>query len=516
MSTLTSSPVPSSHDSLVPTYDNALHLLSRLQSNKFVVDLFASEPASDLNARAIPEVVAWLARAGYKQSDLARLHCVHVAGTKGKGSVCAFLTSILRNYPGDAGRVGTYTSPHLVDVRERIMLDGRPISKELFTRYFFETWNRLSQAAREAGDVVPEDAEGMGVDGPATKPFYFRFLTILAFHVFFSEGVQTAVVECGIGGEYDSTNVLPPEAVTASVVTQLGIDHVAMLGDTVEKIAWNKAGIFKRGRLAFTRLLENQDGVMKILRDRASEKGATLVEIRDSSVEKWGGVRDANLEGPFQKYNMALAAAAARRHLRVMGRVFEGDFGKANYKFHNLPEPFLTGLKDASLRGRCETVVQGNIHWHLDGAHTADSLIQVGRWFASKAKDRDCMRILVFNQQERDSTALLQALLESIQGEANFPDRKVFHSAFCPRNEQAPAGLVEPARNLTVQRSNCEVVRKFCPFTRAAPADSVQTALDLAKSMALAAADKEVKILVTGSFHLVGPVLKELEPGDEP
>lgn len=327
-------PSSSSSPLLTPTYANALHLLSLLQSNKTIISLFATAPnASDINASALPEMRLWLARAGYPPQALAtsNLRILHVAGTKGKGSVCAFTTSILRQYPAAVvGKVGTYTSPHLVSVRERICVDGRPLSQERFAAYFFELWNRLSDAARAAGDEVEGgDGELAGADGPATKPFYFRFLTLLAVHVFVREGVRSAVVECGIGGEYDSTNVFPPEIVTVSAVTQLGIDHVGMLGDTVEKIAWHKAGIFKKGVPAYTyqsgRPADESDSVMKVLNERAEEKGTSLTVLTDKFLDEWDGVKDAYLEGAFQKGNMALSSAIARRHLLSLNHVFDGD-----------------------------------------------------------------------------------------------------------------------------------------------------------------------------------------------
>ncbi|KAK8008525.1 tetrahydrofolylpolyglutamate synthase [Apiospora marii] len=218
------------------TYESALTLLSSLQSNKAVTSLFSvpilpPSPAQnngkpqDLNALAIPEMLAWLGRTGLAQRDLAQLQCIHVAGTKGKGSVCAFLTSILV-HSSNAGKVGTYTSPHLVSVRERIMIDGQPLAPDLFARYFFEVWDAFTEAARaELGRKTGDWPSSTGnpaaakendrlreaeLQGPATKPFYFRFLTILAFHAFLREGVRSAVVECGIGGGYARPTCFPP------------------------------------------------------------------------------------------------------------------------------------------------------------------------------------------------------------------------------------------------------------------------------------------------------------------
>lgn len=520
---------------LTPTYANALHLLSLLQSNKTIISLFATSPApTDINASALPEMRAWLARAGYPApaTDLAALRVIHVAGTKGKGSVCAFTTAILRQYPQAAGKVGTYTSPHLVTVRERICVDGAPLTQERFAVYFFELWNRLSDAARAAGDEVGagegegEGEHGLGLDGPGTKPFYFRFLTLLALHVFVREGVTSAVVECGIGGEYDSTNVLPPEVVTVSAVTKLGIDHVNMLGDTVEKIAWHKAGIFKKDTPAYTyqsgRPTDGSDEVLKLLHERAEEKGTSLTALTDKLVNEWDGVQDAHLEGAFQKGNMALASAIARQHLQSLTHnTFDANTtAPLPSTLATLPAPFTTGLQTARLRGRCETLrTADGITWYLDGAHTTDSLAQVGAWFATKIGAEDSIRILVFNQQDRATApTLLRTLLDALQAATGSPNRKIFHHAFCPTNE--PATSSSGKTDMSVQRRNCDVVRQFCPFTAAIPADSVGFALDMARNVMLGSEKSKdgfkVQVLVTGSFNLVGPALRLLEPGSEP
>lgn len=511
---------------LTPTYANAQHLLSLLQSNKTIINLFAASPhTADINASAIPEMRAWLQRAGYTPADLSRLRCIHVAGTKGKGSVCAFTTSILRQYPG---RVGTYTSPHLVTVRERICLDGEAISRDKFVAYFFELWNRLSDAARREGVQVPE-GDGLGVDGPSTKPFYFRFLTLLAFHTFLREGVTSAVVECGIGGEYDSTNVLPAEAVTAAVVTQLGIDHVNMLGNTVEKIAWHKAGIFKEGAPAYTyqagRATDGGDSVLKVLHDRAEEKGTYLKALDDETTTTWEGVTDAYLEGAFQKGNMALATVAARHHLQTLGHKFdadsfENDRSAMPVSLAELPTPFITGLRTATLRGRCETISisPDGIQWYLDGAHTEDSLLQVGRWFGDKieaSKDK-AIRVLVFNQQDRDSSKLLRTLLDAVQQKTEGPSDKLFDHAFFSTNDM----VAVETPDLTVQQRNCDIMRQCYPSTAAVPVESVSHALEVVRDVAERLKQRrdpvKVQILVTGSFNLVGPMLRLLEPDHEP
>ncbi|UKZ90677.1 uncharacterized protein TrAFT101_005679 [Trichoderma asperellum] len=485
------------YSSVMPRdYSEALEKLALLQSNRIVTSLFESpekKSPQDLNALAIPEMLEWLRRAGYTPQDLSRMRHIHVAGTKGKGSVCAYATAMLAKYR----TVGTYTSPHLVNVRERIAINGVPVGKEAFAAAFFEVWDRLTEAAVKEG-MSPAEAEGT-----ASKPFYFRFLTILAWHIFLKQGIKDVVIECGIGGEYDSTNVLPAEAVSAAVISQLGIDHVAMLGDTVEKISWHKAGILKPGVKGFTLKLDEQLGVMKVLRERAAEKNAELVEIENGEIERWGGVSGL-LKGDFQKKNQALAVMAVKEHLGMR----EGE------PLANIPEKMIEGLQEAKLRGRCEVVNDGTAEWLLDGAHTRDSLEEVAKWaIQQQPASADESLILVFNQQERNISQLLADFVEATKREAG--RETIFHHAIFTRNEipRPPDGEL---RDIDVQKQAAEKMRSLVPacdvqiFDNAA--DTVAEARRLAQGQDDESGKKKKKILVTGSLHLVGSVLQVLEP----
>ncbi|KAG7827071.1 hypothetical protein KL920_005069 [Ogataea angusta] len=250
------------------TYKDAITALNSLQSNAATIEA-ARRAAGANNSRLIPEMLEWTRRIGYKPQDLDRLNVIHVTGTKGKGSTCAFATSILLQYRSPAQvpgakitKIGLYTSPHLKSVRERLVINGKPISEALFTKYFFDVWDRLSTSA--------SDPERFPEMGPGVKPAYFRFLTLLSFHAFASEKVDTAVYEVGVGGEYDSTNIFVHP--TACGISSLGIDHTAVLGDTLEKIAWNKAGIFKQGAACFT--VEQPEAALRVIRERAAERNA--------------------------------------------------------------------------------------------------------------------------------------------------------------------------------------------------------------------------------------------------
>ncbi|KAL1882112.1 hypothetical protein VTK73DRAFT_2203 [Phialemonium thermophilum] len=538
------------------SYEHALELLSQVQSNKAVTNLFDGSETkernlstTDLNALAIPEMEAWLHRAGYTPANLSAVPCVHVAGTKGKGSVSALTAAILTHWyrsrppqsqqtppsgatgvtvsrmqegsKGPRPLVGTYSSPHVVSVRERIALDGEPIDRERFAFYFFEVWDRLTEAALRA-DAETLRQPPLSLEeaaGPATKPFFFRLLTLVAFHTFLCEGVRAAVIECGIGGEYDATNVLPASAVTAAVITQLGIDHIAMLGSTIEEIAWHKAGIFKTGVRAFTRRLPSPEGdvVMEVLRRRAAEKGAAeLVEIADEDVEAWSGVHGAQLRGPFQKWNMALAAAAAREHILRVGGRFDDEFAGEDYKLRSMPREFEDGLREASLKGRSEVFIdQGadgvSIRWYLDGAHTEDSVAGVGQWFASEASSPDVRRVLVFNQQDRDTAPLLQALVGSVRG--SLQSQRAFHCAIFTRNDEKRPAVDDVPRNCAAQMKALEAMKTLDNETQSYCETSVESSIDLVRTLARKAKQEEhsLAVLVTGSFHLVGPVIRSIE-----
>ena len=169
----------------------------------------------------------FLYQSGMTLHDLDNMGVIHVAGTKGKGSTCALTESILRQR---GLKTGLFTSPHMVSFRERIRINGEPLSKEKFAKHFWKVYDRI---------VAPND--------PYDRPSYFQLLTILALNIFWDEGVDVAVMEVGVGGRFDATNIIRSPIVCG--ITTLDIDHTGSLGNTIEEIALHKAGIMKTGRL---------------------------------------------------------------------------------------------------------------------------------------------------------------------------------------------------------------------------------------------------------------------------
>ena len=297
--------------------------------------------------------------------DLNRLNVVHIAGTKGKGSTSSFTSSILNQYrlspthTLSPTKIGLYTSPHLTSVRERIRLNDVPISEPAFAAAFFHVWKALGLDSAEPF-----------VD----RPTYFRLLTLLSFHVFMSEGVDAAVYEVGVGGEYDATNVF--EKVVAAGIVSLGIDHVGVLGGTLGEIAWHKAGIMKSGCPAFT--VPQEDAAMRVLKERAGEKGVDLVEVGVHP-----GLADVRLrpDEEFQRKNASLA-------IRLAATVMERFGTKVDVSGETLPREVVDGIEKCSWRGRCETIVGDKQTWYLDGAHNEQSLDVACRWFGRVSKER--------------------------------------------------------------------------------------------------------------------------------
>ncbi|NDV61714.1 bifunctional folylpolyglutamate synthase/dihydrofolate synthase [Puniceicoccales bacterium CK1056] len=214
---------------------------------------------------------------------------IHVAGTNGKGSTCAMLESIFRT----AGyKTGLFTSPHLVHQGERVQVDRHMLTREDIVAYT----RRLKPIAEAVEQAHPDH-----------HPTFFEFMTGMAFLRFAEAAVDVGIIETGLGGRLDATNVVQPEL---SVITSISLDHTDILGDTIEAIASEKAGIIKPGKPVVMGLLpvEAEQVIEQVARDR----GAPLHKVSEAFGADEGQFPLTGLPGDYQRHNAATATLAAR------------------------------------------------------------------------------------------------------------------------------------------------------------------------------------------------------------
>ncbi|KAJ1879512.1 Folylpolyglutamate synthetase, partial [Coemansia sp. RSA 486] len=398
---------------------------------------------------SIPEFEAFIEKIGYKVEDLDRLNIIHVTGTKGKGSTCAFVSSIMQQVNSPCKlKVGMLTSPHLIEACERIQINGKPISKEMFTKYFYETYNRL-------------------------------------------QSVDVAIIEVGIGGQYDSTNTVRKPVVCG--IASLGIDHQAILGSTIESIAWHKAGIIKDNVPAFT--VPQDDAAIEVIRSRAAERNAPLTVTEPLQIGKY----QLGIPGDHQRINAALAEALCREWIRV--KMPHVDATKV--------DSWVTdGICLASWPGRSQTFISPrhhNLTWHVDGAHTIESMTACAKWFAGERATWSGQSVLLFNAaHERSFNDLLQTLKKHA-GEGEF-----IEAVFCPNltnRADSQSFVVQNDEKLTQQHESARIWTELSgnPATKVFP--NINAAVEYVENKYGSSNNVETHVLATGSLHLVGGVL---------
>ena len=361
---------------------------------------------------------------------------IHVAGTNGKGSTLAFLKAMLEA----AGKtVHVYTSPHLVRFAERIQLRGETISYAALL-------------------AVLERVEAANGDQPGT---FFELTTATAFLAFAENEADYVLLETGLGGRLDATNILPAEAVQVSLISRIDVDHQHFLGDTIEAIAREKAGIFKPGVRAY--FVPQVDAVTAVLLDEARQRGTEALPVNPVSKNAKLG-----LAGDFQRTNAALASAAAR----YLG-IDPLNIGR--------------GMRQAQWPARMQTIEAGAL-WHaagegrhrlvVDGAHNANA----GMAIADS---------LPANQP----VYLVYGLLET-------KDAQGFVAPLLPRVERALAVEI-PGAAATLTADAAAQAARAMGAAQVATAPSIQAALRTLRDA------PPGLILVCGSLYLAGAFLAE-------
>jgi dihydrofolate synthase/folylpolyglutamate synthase len=434
-------------------------------------DAIASDRVLARLMRLHPKVIdlsldrVWRLLAALGHPERALPPAVHVAGTNGKGSTLAFLRAMLE---AQGYRVHLYTSPHLVRFHERIRLAGRLIAED---------------------DLIQllEEAERANGEDPIT---YFEITTCAAFLAFAREPADVLLLETGLGGRLDATNVLEAPALTA--ITPIGMDHMQFLGDTVQAIAGEKAGILKPGRPAV--FAPQKPAAAEVLQARAAEVGAPAFAhgadwtyqadtggqgFRYDGGRLTGDWPAPSLLGPYQIANAAMALACAERL-----EAFPIDTDAAR-----------TGLAQAQWPGRMQRLAGGALarrlpaDWELwlDGGHNADAgqvlAAAVDAWQGDLATARP---------------------LHVVFGMLNSKQPVEFLTPLVPRSASLTAVAIpgEPASHTPAESAG---FAREAGAARVAEADSVPAALDaLARDHADAGS---ARVLICGSLYLAGKVL---------
>uniref|UniRef100_A0A182NQB5 Folylpolyglutamate synthase n=1 Tax=Anopheles dirus TaxID=7168 RepID=A0A182NQB5_9DIPT len=468
--------------SLVNNYENAISTLNTLQSNFSVLQDSMSRKHQD-DSKHIGDTIKYLERIGIKLENLDKLSAIHVSGTKGKGSTCAMIESILRS---NGYRTGFFSSPHLVSVTERIRLNGMPISTEKFSETFWRIYERLSASREHMNDL----------------PSYFGFLTILAFDVFLREEVDVCVVEVGIGGRYDCTNALRRTATVG--ITSLGLEHTKLLGNTLEEIAWQKAGIIKPGSDVYT--VEQPAQCMQIIEQQCAQSKAKL-HIVPSRLDSYRWTQKPSLINDnctVVELNTSLAIQIAsswmcRTHPEV----------KPATSPLLISQQTATGVDSCFWPGRLQRITYDSFRTlYLDGAHTVESTDVCARWFSTKSNSQH-KRLLIFNTTgDRDSFKLISTLSRAVKFDAAFFAPNI---AFCSESCVDATNHNFPLEQQIERcRQNYMFWVKELKNEKGFLGGSIDAVFNQIEHE-YSGSEQFCDILVTGSIHLIGATLTALK-----
>ena len=380
---------------------------------------------------------------------------IHIAGTNGKGSTGFFIAKILEN----AGlNVGLYTSPHLVDFRERMQVNGKQISEE----GVIDFWNEIK-------DIVLQ-----------RKATFFDTTTAMAFNYFKTQQVDIAVIETGLGGRLDSTNIVSPEL---AVITPIHFDHEKQLGDTLSQIAVEKAGIIKQGTTVIS--AEQDSEALQVIKEKSAIAESFIylpdvlkTELKSDSIEGMEfSIEDSHYQqtfeklycrqlGDFQLNNLAMAYFVSRKYMEKAGSELK-------------PDIFKKAFSENQWAGRLQ-IIQKNPNIIFDVSH---NLIGIKKTlhYLSGLIDPDTLHILIGLVQDKDYLSIAETISQYSK----------YITITEPETYRKLDGVILQSA-LSISKSNINLIK------------DLNEAYDLCRNQL----HKKDTLLVIGSHYLIGAIMK--------
>lgn len=385
-------------------------------------------------------------------------HVIHVAGTNGKGSVCAFLNGILT----EAGyTVGMFTSPHLVSMTERFRINGECISEKAFTHAF---------------EVVKDVVEEGVLAGMFSHPTFFEYLVGMAHVIFRTQKVDYVILETGLGGRLDATNVVKKPLLT--ILTSIGYDHTEFLGETIEEIAMEKAGIIKEGvPVIFD---GNQEVVNKVIYQKAVQLNAPIYEISMKNCKNVNfGKKNIDFLLESEYYKKVSINLASSAEYQVMNAALAVIAAQTILKDRACEKILAEGIRRVQWPGRMEWIEDNFL---IDGAHNEAGIKQI---LAGMRQLPGKKGLLYTAVADKNYEKMIRMLCE-------YPwEYVVVTQLDSPR-----AAKAEELRQIFVRYGRSPV------YVEMTVQDGINKAHDLIS-------DEEI-ILATGSLYLVGEIKKQM------
>ena len=501
-------------DNAFPSYEKTIQKLNSLQSNAScrakIIENSKNCSTQNVNVNKFLMLQKSLQFLGLT-SKLRDQNVIHITGTKGKGSTAFYLENYLRMRTKELSdsqqlSTGLFTSPHILSVRERIKINGEMVDKATFTKHFWIIYDQLQLLNKNNNNNTNNSLPG-----------YFAFLTLVGLSIFVETKVDVIILEVGIGGRIDSTNIIPNKNI--SVFTPIHLDHCDILGHSIEEIADQKAGIIRNGcQKVFVHETQKNDA-LEIIQSAAIENGSSFDVV--PVCEFVQGFENESFQSILPKFMLENAYFAQQ----VGDHWLEKYLSINNNSNEGKVEGFkkLLDFSSGKLLGRCQKIEPYDLY--LDGAHTIESLDKCIDWFANLIlSDKENIlnsnnkhKILIFNiTGGRNSKEFLKFIASHKNFQQTFTEiifcsNVTFKTGnFSQENDNKTVSLVDRMckiyghQKMWQELCSQHIIDGNDALPKSKVFESIEEAidnLDLVNS----------QVLVTGSLHLVSGVLQVVE-----